>query len=191
MRAINSTTLKKIIYALAFAHLTVIAITIFHGFDGFLRKEWWARPLVFYSSLNYAVWRYGFFAPDVGRSTEVEITVHSGGGQIKRYNTLDGFRFFTSNLESANRFYGFKVSTANDEAFQNLSARSVAARMLNIHQDAWRIDYAMRSIRYPAMGEYVKGAPVQKVEFYNTSFVLRSAQGSPTDQGQGASARLP
>jgi hypothetical protein len=45
--------------------------------------------------------------------------------------------------------------------------------MLNIHQDAWRIDYAMRGIRYPTMGEYVKGAPIQKVESYTTTFVLR------------------
>lgn len=164
---------KKAVYALAFAHLVVVALTIFHGIDRVLYKGWWHKPLAFYSSLNYAVWRYGFFAPDVGRSTEVEITVHSDGGEITRYSTLDGFRFFTSNLESANRFYGFKVSTASDEVFQDLSARSVAARMLNIHQDAWRIDYAMRGIRYPTMGDYVKGEPVRKVEFYNTTFVLR------------------
>jgi len=187
----NSITLKKIIYALAFAHLMVIAITIFHGIDGWLHKGWWGKPLEFYSSLNYAVWRYGFFAPDVGRSTEVEITVHSDGGQIKRYSTLDGFRFFTSSLESTNRFYGFKVSTASDDAFQDLSARSVAARMLNLHQDAWRIDYAMRGIRYPTMDEYVKGAPIQKVEFYNTTFVLRPAQDALPGHGPRADARLP
>ena len=164
---------KRAIYALTFIHLVLIALTIFHGIDGWLHRGWLEKPLAFYNSLNYAVWRYGFFAPDVGRSTEVEITVHSDGGQVTQYNTLDGFRFFTSNLESANRFYGFKVSMANDEAFQDLSARSVATRMLNIHQDAWRIDYAMRGIRYPTMDEYVKGAPVRKVEFYNTTFVLR------------------
>jgi len=67
----------------------------------------------------------------------------------------------------------------------------VAARMLNIHQDAWRIDYAMRSIRYPVMDEYVKGAPVQKVEFYNTTFILRPAQDALPTLGPGASARLP
>ncbi len=171
--SLNPTVAKKAIYALAFAHLLVVGLTIFHGIDRWLYKGWLHKPLAFYSSLNYAVWRYGFFAPDVGRSTEVEITVHSDSGEVTRYSTLDGFRFFTSSLESANRFYGFKVSTASDETFHDLSARSVAAHMLNIHQDAWRIDYAMRGIRYPTMGEYVKGEPVRKVEFYNTTFVLR------------------
>jgi hypothetical protein len=164
---------KKTVYTLTFIHLIMIAVSIFHGIDGLVHKGWWEKPLAFYNSLNYAVWRYGFFAPDVGSSSEVEITVYSDGGKVTRYSTLDGFRFFLSNLESANRFYAFKVSMINDATFQDLSARSVAARMLNIHQDAWRIDYAMRSIRYPKMDEYVKGAPVQKLEVYNTTFVLR------------------
>jgi hypothetical protein len=185
------TVVKKTIYALAFVHLMLIALTIFHGVDGWLHKGWWEKPLAFYSSLNYAVWRYGFFAPDVGSSSEVEITVHGDSGQVTRYSTLDGFRFFTSSLESANRFYGFKRSTASEEAFQDLSARSVAARMLNIHQDAWRIDYTMRSIGYPPMDEYVKGAPIRKVEFYNTTFVLRSPQVAFPSHKPLAPARVP
>jgi hypothetical protein len=176
---LGSLPMKKTIYILAFVHLTVVAVTICHGVDGWLHRGWWMKPLAFYSSLNYAIWRYGFFSPDVGRSTEVEITVYGDRWEIHRYSTLKGFRFFTSSLESANRFYGFKVSTASEEAFNDLSARSVATRMLNVHPDASRIDYAMRSIRYPAMDEYLKGAPIRQVEFYNTTFVL----GGTADRG--------
>jgi hypothetical protein len=183
--------LKKAVYLLAFAHLTVIALTIVHGVDGWLHKSWWHRPFAIYSSLNYAVWRYGFFSPDVGSSTEVEIVIHTDGGGTKRYSTLDGFRFFTSNLESANRFYGFKIRTAGEAAFQDLSARSVAARMLNIHQDSWRMDYAVRKIRYPSMDEFRHGAPVRKVEFYNTTFVLRSAQAMLRTSGESATQVKP
>jgi hypothetical protein len=167
---------KTFVSALAFVHVTMIGVTILHGTDGWLHHGWWEKPLAFYSSLNYAIWRYGFFSPDVGRSTQVEITVHTDGGGVTRYDTLEGFRFFTASLESANRFYGFKVRTASDEAFHDLSARSAAARLMNIHRDAWRIDYVMRSIRYPSMADYAKGAPIRKVEFYNTSFVLRPAK---------------
>jgi len=184
-------SLKKTMYVLASVHLTVIAMTILHGVDEWVvHKGWWQKSLVVYSSLNYAVWRFGFFSPDVGSSSEVEITLHTDSGETKRYSTLQGFRFFTSNLESANRFYGFKTRTAGDDAFQDLSARSVAARMLNIHEDAWRMDYAVRKIRYPAMDEYLRGAPIRTVEFYTTTFVLRSAQtSSPQSPGRGEPVR--
>src|SRR5262245_25817624 len=150
---------KRTIYALTFIHLVVIALTIFHGIDGWLHKGWWEKPLAFYNSLNYAVWRYGFFAPDVGRSNEVEITVHSDGGQVTRYNTLDGFRFFTSNLESANRFYGFKVSMATDGTLQDLSARSGAARRLKIRWEGWRMDCSLRCLGYMTTMAQAKSGP--------------------------------
>jgi hypothetical protein len=47
---------------------------------------------------------------------------------------------------------------------------------MNVQSDAWKIDYTMRSIRYPSMAGYVKGEPIRKVEFYNTTFQLRGRQ---------------
>lgn len=165
--------MKKVIYILAFIHLATIAIVIFHGIDKYVHGGWWEKPLAFLCSINYSIWQYGFFSPDVGKSTELEIKIHTDGGQIKNYSTLKGFEFYTSNAESLNRFYGYKHHTAGDSTFLDLCARSVAARMLNIHEDAGQIDYIMRSIRYPTMKEYEHGTAPRIVEFYSTTFILR------------------
>ncbi|MDX1942355.1 MAG: hypothetical protein SFU99_17455 [Saprospiraceae bacterium] len=165
--------MKKIIYSLAFLHLLTITVVIFHGLDSIVHKGWWEKPLAFICSINYSIWQYGFFSPDVGKSSELKINVHQDGDIVNEYTTLKGFKFYTSNQESLNRFYGFKHHTASDSVFQDLCARSVAARMLNIHEDAWRIDYTMRSIHYPKIKDYQPNAPVDTVEFYTTTFVLR------------------
>lgn len=165
--------MKRLVYILAFVHLTVIAVVIFHGLDTVVHKGWWEKPLAFICSINYSIWQYGFFSPDVGKSSEVKIKVFEDGGISKEYSTLDGFTFYTRHHESLNRFYGFKHHTATDSVFQDLCARSVATRLLNIHQNAWRIDYSMRSIHYPKIKDYKSNAPVDTVAFYSTSFILR------------------
>ncbi|MBK8042449.1 MAG: hypothetical protein KBG02_11150 [Haliscomenobacter sp.] len=165
--------MKKLIYFLAFFHLSVIAVVIFHGLDSVVHKGWWEKPLAFICSINYSIWQYGFFSPDVGKSSEVKIRVFEDGGSVKEYSTLNGFDFYTHHPESLNRFYGFKHHTATDTVFQDLCARSVATRMLNIHQDAWRVDYTMRSIHYPRISQFKPGAPVDTVAFYLTTFQLR------------------
>jgi hypothetical protein len=164
---------KRFVYSLAFVHLSLIAVVIFHGLDELMLRGWWEQPLAVIRDVNYSLWKYGFFAPDVGASTEVEIRLTDDGGQVRRYSTLEGFRFFLSNLESANRFYGFKRETAIDENYQDLSARSVATRMLNLHPNAWRVEYTLRSIRYPTMRDYRNGARAKVGEIYDTTFVLR------------------
>jgi hypothetical protein len=168
--------LMKAAYVLAFLHLSIIGLVIVHTTDNWLHRGWWERPMVYWSGLNYSLWRYGFFSPDVGKSSEIEITIDDGAGHLTRLSTLEGFRFFTSNRESLNRFYGFKVQTARDEAFQDLCARSVTARLLNdleIYQGGLRIEYVMRSIHYPTMEGFQKEEPVRTVEFYRTTFVLQ------------------
>ena len=163
---------KKAACLLALTHLTLVAVTICHGTDRWLHRGWWEKPLMLYSSLSYAMWRFGFFSPNVGKSTEVEIKVYGADGPARRYSTLEGFRFFVSNIESANRFYVFKRETARADSLQDLCARSVATRMLNEQADASRVDFAMRSILYPPMREYASGAPVRTVEYYSTTFLL-------------------
>lgn len=159
-------------YLLAYAHLFLIAVVIFHGLDQVVLNTWWEKPLAFLTSMNYSVWQYGFFSPNVGKSSEVELVIYEDGGIVKRFSTLEGFDFYTSNQESNNRFYGFKHNTARDTVFQDLCARSVAARMLNIHQQAWRVDYTMRSIHFPRIETYSPQAKIDTVEFYYTSFEL-------------------
>ncbi len=167
--------LMKTAYVLAFLHLSVIGLVIFHTTDSWLHRGWWERPLTYWSGLNYSLWRYGFFSPDVGKSSEIEITIDDGSGELIRLSTLEGFRFFTSNRESLNRFYGFKVQTARDPAFQDLCARSVIAHLLNeleIYQDGLQVEYVTRSIRYPTMEGFRKEEPVRTAEFYRTTFVM-------------------
>lgn len=166
-------TMKRIVYTLAFAHLLLIAVVILHGLDKIVHQGWLERPLAFWCSLNYSVWQYGFFSPDVGKSTEVEIRLYDDNDRDTVLSTLNGFRFYTHNIESANRFYGFKVHTAGDSTFQDLCARSASTLMLNRHTEAWKIDYTMRSIRYPSMKDQRIGAPPLVIEFFTTTFALK------------------
>lgn len=159
-------------YVLISLHLTLITVVIFHGMDQWVHGSVLERPLAFLSSLNYSVWQYGFFSPDVGKSTEVEILIYEEDGDTLRYSTLEGFRFFLTTEENNNRFYGFKVHTASDTTFQDLCARSAAVRLLNIHPESWKVDYNMRSIRYPSMAEYRKNGPIRVANLYETTFAL-------------------
>lgn len=168
--------MKKTIYTLAYIHLSLIMVVILHGLDSVTYNPWLEKPLGFLCSVNYSVWQYGFFSPDVGKSSEIELTLFEDGGRVNRFSTVDGFEFYTSNQESLNRFYGFKHNTAKDSVFQDLCARSVAARMLNTHPSAWRLDYVMRSISFPELKNYTPESKIDTLEFYSTSFVLRQSE---------------
>lgn len=164
---------KKLIYSIAFLHLLLITLTIFHVFD----KIYTINPVVeksfaFVCSLNYSVWRYGFFSPDVGRSNEVEIKTYNVNGQEQTFSTLRGFNFFLSNNDLGKRFYGFKVYNVTDTVLQDLCARSVATRMMNIFPGTYKVSYTLRSIRYPTLGGYRRNEPVQVLNLYTTDFEL-------------------
>jgi hypothetical protein len=166
---------QRIVYTLAFIHLCVIGTVIFHGTDSWLNQSWWQRPLVFWGGINYSLWRFGFFSPDVGKSSEIEFRVTQKDGQVRSFTTLAGFNFFTSNRESLIRFYGFRVQAAENPALQDLCARSVIVHLLNeleISQDVSGVDYILRSIRYPTMQGFRNGEPVRTEELYRTSFVM-------------------
>lgn len=164
--------MKKIVYSLAFLHLILISLSVFHLIDGVLKTKILAEPLAFISTLNYSVWRYGFFSPDVGKTMEVEMLIYEDSTNVRKYSTVEGFEFFTANQEAANRFYGFKAHTAADTTFLDLCSRSAATRMLNLHPEAWRIDYTVRSIRYPTMEGYRQQDTVAIVPLYTTAFEL-------------------
>jgi hypothetical protein len=165
--------MRKLIYTLAFIHLFTIVVVIFHGLDRAAKGTWMEKPLAFICSVNYSIWQYGFFSPDVGKSSEVQITVFEDGGKQKKYSTLKGFTFFTSNTESDNRFYAFKHHTHTDTTFRDLCIRSVATRMLNIHQTGWRVDYATRSIRYPTLKDFKAGQKIDTANIFSTTFALK------------------
>lgn len=165
--------MKKLMYILALVHLLLITVVIFHGLDDLIRNTILEKPLAFLCSLNYSVWQYGFFSPDVGKSTEVEIKLYEDNGTVKEFSTLEGFRFFVSNAEAANRFYGFKVNTASDTTFLDLCSRSAAVRLLNLYPSAWRVDYTMRSIRYPTMAGYLNQDTIQQITLYQTAYEFK------------------
>ena len=163
---------RKIVYFLTFAHLSLVTLVIFHGLDhdklfGLLEK-----PLACITAINYSAWRFAFFTPDVGKSTEVEIKMRNVNGDSIRYSTLEGFKFLTANRESANRFYGYKVHSARDSTFSDLSARSVCTFMLNEHPEMDQISFTMRGIMYPEMKEFRQDSLAKKGEFYTIEFGL-------------------
>lgn len=165
--------MKKVFYLLIALHLTLITVVIFHGMDRWVNGSWLEKPLAFLCSLNYSVWQYGFFSPDVGKSTELQIKVYQENGDSIQYSTLEGFRFFVATEETNNRFYGFKVHTSSDTLFQDLCARSVAVRMLNLQPDAWRVSYATQSIRYPGLVGFRQDSAITVTPLYQTEFALR------------------
>ena len=164
--------MKKVIYSLAFLHLLLISLSVFHLIDRVLKVNILAEPLAFISTLNYSVWRYGFFSPDVGKTMEVEILIYEDSVNVRKYSTVEGFDFFTANQEAENRFYGFKAHTSADTTFLDLCSRSASTRMLNLHPDAWRIDYTVRSIRYPTMKDFRQNDTITINPLYTTTFEL-------------------
>ena len=167
--------LQRIVYLLAFVHLALVALVIFHGADRWITRGWWERPLGFWGGVNFSMWRFGFFSPDVGKSSEIEFKITFRDGRVEKLSTRSGFDFFTANHESLVRFYGFRIHTAEDPALQDLCARSVVVRLLNelgISPDVLSVDYALRSIRYPTMQGFRAGEPVETKEFYTTNFVM-------------------
>ena len=167
--------LRRIVYLLAFVHLALVAAVIFHAADPWITRGWWERPLGFWGGVNFSMWRFGFFSPDVGKSSEIEFTINYRDGRVEKLSTLSDFDLFTANHESLIRFYGFRIHTAEDPALQDLCARSVVVRLLNelgISEDVVSVDYALRSIRYPTMQGFRAGEPVETTEFYRTNFVM-------------------
>ncbi len=163
---------KRIAYTLAFAHLLLIALVITHVLDYPIKRGNWQRSAAFLSSINYSIWQYGFFSPDVGKSTELEITLEQEDSTILHFSTLDSFRFNVSNNESLNRFYGFKVRAASDTLYGDLCSRSVATRLFNNYPNTRAVGYAMRSVRYPSMSGFLAKDSILKIEFYNTEYRL-------------------
>jgi len=166
---------QRIIYSLAFVHLALVGAVIFHAADPWIARGWWERPLGFWGGVNFSMWRFGFFSPDVGQSSEIEFKFTLRDGRVEKLSTLSGFDFFTANQESLTRFYGFRIHSAENPALQDLCARSVVVRLLNelgISRDVVAVDYAMRSIRYPTMEGFRAGEPIETTEFYATNFVM-------------------
>jgi hypothetical protein len=155
--------------------LALVAAVVFHAGDRWITRGWWERPLGFWGGVNFSMWRFGFFSPDVGKSSEIEFTITLRDGRVEKLSTLSGFDFFTANHESLIRFYGFRIHTAEDPALQDLCARSVVVRLLNeleMSRDVVSVHYALRSIHYPTMKGFRAGEPVETKEFYTSNFVM-------------------
>jgi len=166
--------MKKIIYIASFIHLIIVSLAIFHVIDGVGKGR---RPLIeksasFYCSINYSLWHFGFISHDDVRSNELELIIYNINGSVTKYSTLDGFKFFVSNNDLKNRFYGFKITNAADVLIQDLCARSVATRMMNLHAGTTRVSYTIRSIIYPTMEGYSKNEPMKTQTVYTTDFIL-------------------
>jgi hypothetical protein len=166
---------KKLCFTLAFVHLALIVLTISHLLNEkiYHKNESLEKALAFLCSVNYSVWRYGFFSPDVGKSNEIEIITVDAKGRQKRYSTLEGFDFYCKNADLAKRFYGYKVYNATDTTIQDICARSFATRMMNLNPEVCKVTYTIRSIRYPTMKGFCHKEPVQTTELYTTDFILK------------------
>ena len=164
---------KKIIYTLAFLHLFIVAFTISHANDKLVKGEHpTANFFQFLTDINYCAWQYGFFSPDVGKSTELEIGILNSEGKIQKSSTLDSFRFHAHNIETLNRFYGFRVRSSVDTTFQDLCSRSVCTRLFNLHPNTVGISYVIRTVRYPTMQGFLEKEPIEIREFYRTQYLL-------------------
>src|SRR5438128_430966 len=121
--------MKKIIYSLAFIHLILIFLWIFHVLDGlYINNASFQRSVGFIRNINYSVSTYGFFAACSGMSNSVEIKVYDKEGHEKKYSTLEGFNFFLLNRDLASRFDVVIAYCKTDTLIQDLFARSVATR---------------------------------------------------------------
>ncbi len=163
---------RKIVYTLAAVHLGLITLVICHVIDEHKAYRFLEQPFAFLTAINYSIWKFGFFTPDIGRSTEVEIYMSGPGQQPVRYSTLEGFEFFTNDHENRNRFYGYKIHSARDTTFINLSARSACVYMLNEHPGMDYIQFVMRGITYPSMKEFRQDSTYAHEEFYCIEFTL-------------------
>jgi hypothetical protein len=160
---------------LAFVHLGLVGAVIFHGADPWANLGWWQRPLGFWGGINYSLWRFGFFSPDVGKSSEIEFNITHKDGTVEKFSTLEDFRFFTKNHESLIRFYGFRAQSSETAALRDLCARSVVVRLLNdlgSSQDVSSVDYILRTIRYPSMDGFRAGEGIATKEVYRANFVM-------------------
>lgn len=164
--------LRKIIYLLCAFHLALISLTIFHGLDDKTPNSVLERPLALITAINYSAWRFGFFTPNVGNSTQVDIHLGGRNDESLQYSTGEDFAFFTSNHESANRFYGHKVHSSKDSLFQDLAARSICTYVLNEHPEMNQIKFTMKGIRYPEMRDFVRDSAILREDYYSVTFSL-------------------
>lgn len=163
---------KKIIYGLCTLHLAIISLTILHGLEYTKAYGILERPLGMLTTMNYSAWRFGFFTPNVGNSTQVDIHLKGRTGEELHYSTAEDFKFFTSNHESANRFYGHKVHSSKDTIFMDLAARSMCTYILNEHREMNEIQYTMKGIRYPEMSGFAKDSAILREDYYSVTFSL-------------------
>ena len=164
--------MKKIVYLITSFHLFLVAVVIFHGLEIDRKNDWLEQPLAFLTAINYSAWRFGFFTPNVGYNTDVHMTLYTPENDSMLYSSFEGFDFFTSNQESANRFYGFKVHSSKDSLFLDLSSRSLCTRMLNLHPETYRIKYELGGVRYPKMKAFTQDSAIINDVFYETEFEL-------------------
>jgi hypothetical protein len=153
----------------------VVAAVVFHGIDASINLSSFERPVAYWGGINYCLWRFGFFSPDVGKSSEIEFKIILRNGNVKKFTTSEGFDFFTGNRESLIRFYAFRIEAAEESVLQGLCARSVVVHVLNelgAGEDVSTVEYTVRNIRYPTMEGFRAGKPVETTDSYSTTFVL-------------------
>ena len=163
---------RKIVYLLCVFHFSLISLTIFHGLDNTTPNTFMERPLAVLTAINYSAWRFGFFTPNVGNSTQVDIKLGGRNGEERHYSTAEDFAFFTHHHESANRFYGHKVHSTKDSLFQDLAARSICTYVLNEHPEMNQIQFSMKGIRYPEMRAFTRDSAILREDHYSVFFSL-------------------
>lgn len=162
---------KNVIRVLAVAHLLFLLLSLVHVVERLDRtKVSYLTALI--NDLYFGDWSFGFFSRQVGNSLVATYDLHFADSSKATLKTEQGFKYYASNLETFNRFYGLSVYMTRDTTYQDLCTRSVAVRLLNVNPQAYKVDLRLDGIYNVRMDEKRAGKKPRYTFLYSTDFSI-------------------